>query len=614
MKKFLKWFQSSTKIKRWLFLMLIGIVLVCYGIAKVLVTNELAFKSLAIIVLCFVFGFTFVVLSMIYIQKRTLELFVQETDTRNLEKEQSNVNTLIFNKKVYNQGPKIVVIGGGSGLNTVVRGLKQYTDNITAIVTISDYGAPKERNVNPLDNVKDSLIALSNNESEMTRLFHTKFEYIQGKPRFCDLYFAAMEEAYGNFAKSIEASKEVLNITGRVLPVTLDAVTICAELEDGTLVESKEKIPEMVNEKISKIDRVYLSPTNCRVAPGVIEAIQDADAIVIGPGSIYTNVIPNLLVAGVSREIRESKAFKIYIGNIMTEFGQTDNFTLSDHIKAIVDHAGEGIIDYCIYDTGEIMPEYIRKYNKEGCELVEQDVNKIKDMGIKLIQRKLSVIDDGTIKHNSDAIATSIIQLICDELKFNDMQNNAQFIMLDSRVKDTKKKIKRDLDDNEIRAGYGKRKKRKQRVSKFFTKYNARIESIRESEQESSRQKKRNAYISKSHVSALKREENKVESIKQDIPNDLVDSFQSKNKTESKNDDNKFNKTKQEERTIPKRRNSQVKDRQEKHHKQEKHQKSRSDDEPKQGNSSRSGGKHSKTRDDLVNDKDFRNILNKMMK
>ena len=613
MKKFLKWFQSSTRIKRWLFLMLIGIVLVCYGIAKVLVTNELEFSNLAMIVLCFVFGFTFVVLSIIYIQKRTLELFVQETDTRNLEKDQSNVNTLIFNKKVYNQGPKIVVIGGGSGLNTVVRGLKQYTDNITAIVTISDYGAPKEKNVNPLDNVKDSLIALSNNESEMTRLFHTKFEYIQGKPRFCDLYFSAMEEAYGNFAKSIEASTEVLKITGRVLPVTLDAVTICAELEDGTLVESKEKIPEMVNEKISKIDRVYLSPTNCRVAPGVIEAIQEADAIVIGPGSIYTNVIPNLLVAGVSRAIRESKAFKIYIGNIMTEFGQTDNFTLSDHIKAIVDHAGEGIIDYCIYDTGEIMPEYIRKYNKEGCELVEQDVNKIKEMGIKLIQRKLSVIDDGTIKHNSDAIATSIIQLICDELKFNDMQNNAQFIMLDSRVKDTKKKLKTDLDGNEIRAGYGKRKKRKQRVSKFFTKYNARIESIRESEQESTRQKKRTSYIGKTHTNALKREERNTEIIKEEIPNDLVNNFQSKDRFEVKNDIIS-NRTKNEERKPQKRRDSDIKEKHQKTDKNQKTEKHQKENEQKQSGSNRSSGKHIKTRDDLVNDKDFRNILNKMMK
>lgn len=481
MKKVFEWFKSSTKIKRWMLLAIIGIILVCYGIAKILVTDELDFKGLALIILSFVLGFTFVVLSLTFIQKRNLELLVQETDTRNIEKG-NNVDSLIFNKKIYNQGPKIVVIGGGSGLNTVLKGLKQYTDNITAIVTVSDYGAPKESGINPLENIKDSIIALANNEEEISNLLNSKFDGIKGKPQFSDLYFAAMEEKYGDFAKSIEASKEIFKITGKVLPVTLDAVNICAELEDGTIIESKEKIPAIVNEKISKIERVYVSPTNCRVAPGVLSAIKEADAIVIGPGSLYTNVIPNLLVAGVSRTIKDSKAFKIYVGNIMTELGQTDDFSLSDHIKAIIDHAGYGIIDYCIYDTGEIMPEYIRKYNKEGSELVEQDVAKVKEFGIRLIQRKLSVIEDGTIKHDSDAIATSIIQLICDDLKFNDMQNNAQFIMLDSKVKDTKKKLKHNLNNNEIRKGYSTRTRNKnKKTSKFFSKYNDRIESIRES-------------------------------------------------------------------------------------------------------------------------------------
>lgn len=481
MKKVFEWFKSSTKIKRWMLLAIIGIILVCYGIAKILVTDELEFKDLALIVLSFVLGFTFVVLSLTFIQKRNLELLVQETDTRNIEKG-NNVDSLIFNKKIYNQGPKIVVIGGGSGLNTVLKGLKQYTDNITAIVTVSDYGATKESGINPLENIKDSIIALANNEEEISNLLNSKFDGIKGKLQFSDLYFAAMEEKYGDFAKSIEASKEIFKITGKVLPVTLDAINICAELEDGTIIESKEKIPEIVNEKISKIERVYVSPTNCRVAPGVLNAIKEADAIVIGPGSLYTNVIPNLLVAGVSRAIKDSKAFKIYVGNIMTELGQTDDFSLSDHIKAIVDHAGYGIIDYCIYDTGEIMPEYIRKYNKEGSELVEQDVAKVKEFGIRLIQRKLSVIEDGTIKHDSDAIATSIIQLICDDLKFNDMQNNAQFIMLDSKVKDTKKKLKHNLNNNEIRKGYSTRRHNKnKKTSKFFSKYNDRIESIRES-------------------------------------------------------------------------------------------------------------------------------------
>ena len=195
---------------------------------------------------------------------------------------------------------------------------------------------------------------------------------------------------------------------------------------------------------------------------------------------MYTNVIPNLLVPGVSKAIRESKAFKVYVSNIMTEFGQTDNYSLSDHIKTIIDHAGKGIVDYCIYDTGEIVPEFVRKYNKEGCELVDQDPSNVKGMGVKLIQRNLSTVENDAIRHNPDAIATAIIQLICDDLVFNDMQNNPQFLKLDSKVKETKKKLKKN---NSMQ--YVKRKKSKDsknRTSKFLEKYNDRVESIRKSE------------------------------------------------------------------------------------------------------------------------------------
>ena len=480
MKGFLKWFKSGTKIKRWMFLMLVGIVLVCYGIAKVMVTDQISFKEVAIIIASFVAGFTFTVISMICIQRRTLELFVEESDTRNTE-QNGSVKSLIFNKKVYNQGPKVVVIGGGAGLNTVLRGLKNYTDNITAIVTISDYGeetnrARKSLNTLPLDDVKDSLIALASHEEEMSALFNlnmqnSKFDGL----RFSDVYLTAMKEAVGDFTESIEESSKILNITGKVMPVTLDQIKICAELEDGTVVESKNRIPEMVSQKVSRISRIYISPTNIRVAPGVIEAINEADAIVIGPGSLYTNVIPNLLVPGVSKAIREAKGFKVYVSNIMTEYGQTDNYSLYDHIKAIIDHAGKGIVDYCIYDTGEIVPEYIRQYNKEGSDLVEQDVSKVKEEGIRLIQRNLSTIENDRIRHNPDAIATSIMELICDDMKFRDMQNDTQYMMLDSRIKDTNKKLKKNKKKKE------KTKNKEKHSSKFFEKYNERIVSIQES-------------------------------------------------------------------------------------------------------------------------------------
>ena len=487
MKGFFKWLKSNTKIKRWILLIIIGILLCLYGMAEVLTSRQMEFTNLAKIAIIFVIGFICIVYGIIAIQKRTLEILVENSDKR-VKDDTSNLKTLIFNKKVYNQGPKVVAIGGGAGLNSVLKGLKNYTDNITAIVTVSDYGEPKTESRKmldtlPLDDVKESIIALSSDEGAMEKLMNFKFN--SGKLSnlsFSDMYFLAMNTLYNDFTESVKESQNIFNMTGKVLPVTLEEIKICAELEDGTVIESKDKIPELINDTTSKISRIFITPSNCKPAPGVIEAIVEADAIVIGPGSLYTNVIPNLLVKGVAKAIKESKAFKIYVSNLMTEPGQTDNYTLSEHIRAINEHVGKGVIQYCIYDTGEIMPEYIRKYNMEGAELVEQDVSKVKVEGVSLIQRNLSHIENGKIRHNPDAIAASIIQLICDDLKFNNMENNAQYMMLNKKLKSSKKSLKKQTKNNKKNVNSKKGKRTKMGKSKFFDKYSERIKSIRESE------------------------------------------------------------------------------------------------------------------------------------
>lgn len=479
----MQWFKSSNKMKRWMLLILVGILFACYGLAKILVMKEISFKEVGGVIIVFVIGFVSIILGLIFLNKRTLEVLIESTDERMENKKNVNVKSLIFNKTVYDKGPNIVVIGGGTGLNTVLSGLKNYTNNLTAIVTISDYGeaasnSRKELQMLPLGDVKDSIVSLASKEGQIDKLFN--YEFTTGKLRglnFSDIYFSAMRDINGNFEDSIIKSNEVLNMIGKVIPVTLDEMKIVAELANGYIVDERSKIPEIVSEKITKINRILINPTNCRPAPGVIEAIKNADCIVIGPGSLYTNVIPNLLVNGVTKAIKESVAIKVYISNIMTEPGQTDNYSVSDHLNAIIDHCGKGIIDYCIYDTGEIVPEYIRQYNKGGEELVEQDVSKVKEAGIKLIQRNMSTIENGRIRHNSDAIATSIIQLICDDMKFRDMQNDTRVILLDSKIKDTKKKMK----NNQAKSKKKKNKKRSGN-SKFFEKYNDRIQAIQDSE------------------------------------------------------------------------------------------------------------------------------------
>lgn len=503
MKGMAHWLKSSSKMKRWIFLILLGIILTCYGIAKILVQKEMEFIDAGKVVVIFVIGFTCIVLGLIFLNKRNMELFIEATDDRMKNKKNVNVKSLIFDKTIYDKGPKIVAIGGGAGLNTVLAGMKRYTDNITAIVAVSEYG--KQPNLSravlgttlPFEEVKDSIVALSAKESnELEKILNHEMENpnLRGL-KFSDIYFTAMKEIYKNDTTSIEKSNSIFNIIGNVKPVTAEEVRICAELENGYVVEEKDKIPEIVNDKLTKINRVYLKPSNCKPAPGVLEAIKEADSIIIGPGSLYTNVIPNLLVNGVAKAIKESKAIKIYVNNIMTEPGQTDDYSVEDHIKAIIEHCGEGLIDYCIYDTGEVIPEYIKMYNKEGADLVEQKISDTSIKKIKFIKKNISTIIDGKIRHDPYMIAESAIKLICNDMKYQDKESDPTYIMLNAKLQSDKrisklKKEKRKRDKRAEKRGINPNTKNKTK-SKFSMKYSDRIKSIKESEEHPRRNEQR---------------------------------------------------------------------------------------------------------------------------
>ena len=433
-----------------------------------------------------------IIIGIVFIQKRNLEILIEANDVNSEKRKNAKVNikSLIFNRKVYDEGPKVVVIGGGEGMNMVIRGLKKYTNNITAIVTMSDYGEDPSRSreildVLPIGDIKGSIVALSDQEKLMSRLMNFNFKDDRLKDlNFGDIYMLAMSEIYDNSSEAIRKSTEVLNITGQVLPVTLDSIKICAELTDGTTIERKSKILQVVSERVEAINRVYISPSNCKPAPGVLEAISQAEAIIIGPGSLYTNVLPNLLVKNVAKTIKESKAIKLYISNIMTEPGQTDNYTLSDHIRAIHAHIGRGIVDYCLADTSDLIPEYVRKYNMEGADIVELDGSKVTSQGIKLIKRDLACINAGVIRHDSDKVAKIIMELICNELKFRDLQNDTEYLLIESVLKNQKKYIAKLEKQNKKKKNTAKRATSKTRgnekrvKSKFATKYQERVKSI----------------------------------------------------------------------------------------------------------------------------------------
>lgn len=489
------WLKSSSKMKRWIFLVLIGIVLTCYGIAKILVQKEMEFNDAGKVVITFVVGFTCIVLGLIFLNKRNMELFIEATDDRMKHRKNVNVKSLIFDRKIYDKGPKIVAIGGGTGLNTVLTGMKRYTKNLTAIVAVSEYGKVPNNSRKalettlPFEEVKDSIVALSaDRHSELDKILNheMKNEKLRGL-KFSDIYFTAMKEIYRNDLISIEKSNSIFKIIGNVIPVTSEEVKICAELENGYVVEEKDKIAEIVNDRMTKISRVFLKPSNCKPAPGVLEAIREADSIIIGPGSLYTNVIPNLLVNGVAKAIKESKAIKIYVNNIMTEPGQTDDYSVQDHIKAIIEHCGDGLIDYCIYDTGEVIPEYIKIYNKEGADLVEQKINDPAVKRIKFIKKNISTIMDDKIRHDPYLIAESAITLICNDMKYQDKESDPEYLMLnaklqsDKRINKLKKEKKKSDKENKKKGRENNKQSRNKKQSKFSAKYSDRIKSIRES-------------------------------------------------------------------------------------------------------------------------------------
>ena len=466
MKKFLKMIIGNKKIKRWILLIVIGMLVTCYEFAKIMSMERLELADTAKIIITFIAGFTCFILGLVFLQRRTLELAANPDI---MKKDDNKENEAI------SKGPNVVVIGGGEGLSTVLKGLKKYTSNLTAIVIVSKYG---KKDAKATEDIRLSVEALAQNSEEMTKMLDYNFE--TGKLKglsFGDVYMQTAENIYGDFVSSVNKTKEIFSMVGQVLPVTLDEMKICVELDNGMTIEDKDKIADITEDKVTKINRVYISPSNCRTAPGVIESIQNADAIVLGPGSLYTNVIPNLLIKNVAKTIKESKAFKIYIPNIMTQPGHTDDYDVSDHINAIVEHAGNKIIDYCICDNGDIVPEFLRKYNKEGANLVEVDSQNLRGKGIKLVKADISCIDGEYIRHDPDELAKAIIELICNELKFKDKQTDEQYLLLNSKLKEEKKKNKKP---KKVKP---KKEKVSRKASKFRSKYNERIKSIQESDE-----------------------------------------------------------------------------------------------------------------------------------
>jgi uncharacterized cofD-like protein len=311
------------------------------------------------------------------------------------------------------QGYKIVAIGGGTGLSTLLRGLKRRTSNLTAIVAVSDDGGSsgrlqKELGVLPPGDVRNCLVALADDEALVTDLFRYRFTEGEGLSghSFGNLFLAAMSGVTGNFDQAIKESSRVLNIVGRVLPATLGVVRLCAELDDGTIVEGESKISAAKR----PIKRVFFEPPAAAPLDEVIAAIRDADAIVLGPGSLFTSVAPNFLVSRIAREVAHAHAVKMYVCNVMTQPGETDGMTAADHVEALLANAGERICDYVIVND-EPPSRLLGAYALEGQVPVEPDTGRIAALGLEPVLAAV-IGETEMVRHDPEKLATVVLGIV----------------------------------------------------------------------------------------------------------------------------------------------------------------------------------------------------------
>ncbi|MCI9331403.1 MAG: YvcK family protein [Oscillibacter sp.] len=314
-------------------------------------------------------------------------------------------------------GPRIAVIGGGHGLSNMLRGLKDYTENLSAIVTVADDGGGsgalrQDLGMPPPGDIRNCLVALANTEPLMKQMMDYRFQEgsLAGQS-FGNLFLAALNGISPSFDSAVRRMSEVLAITGRVLPVTTADVQLEAEFENGASVVGESKIFHCKKKEDCRITKVRLLPEHPKALPEALTAIREADMVVLGPGSLYTSIIPNLLVDGIVEAIQHSSALKIYVCNVMTQEGETEGYTASDHVAALFQHSVKGLFHLCLVNSSPIPQDVADRYAQEGAELLRYDTDRCAALGVELISRPVAMVQDGFVRHHPDKLAQELILL-----------------------------------------------------------------------------------------------------------------------------------------------------------------------------------------------------------
>lgn len=421
---FFKWLYPGMKFKRWLSLFAAGVLLTSIGLTIVFNYKYIdGFEDFIFKIAYSIIGsYNYTVINIvgffisaigILIMLVAMRMTIRSIITVLLPDNSDKLVDLIYEKRKLDKGPAITVIGGGTGLSVLLRGLKEATNNVTAVVTVADDGGSSGRlrhefNIIPPGDLRNCLVALADTEPLMEKLFQYRFEgdsELAGHS-FGNLFIAAMTQVTGDVEKALMESSKVLAVRGRVFPASTAKIKLNATMTDGTIVEGESQIP-LAHKQIK---RVHISPNKVEPVASSINAIKDANVIILGPGSLYTSIMPNFLVDKVADTVKKSKAIKIYICNVMTQPGETDKYTVSMHVKAILEHAGVGSVDYVLVNDKPISKPLQDFYAKKGQYPVIIDEDAIHDLGVGFVKADL-INETNVIHHDSEKLAHNIIQM-----------------------------------------------------------------------------------------------------------------------------------------------------------------------------------------------------------
>jgi uncharacterized cofD-like protein len=401
-KEILKWLYPGIGIKRWIGLSAFGVILLVIASSFLRTEQFWVIRLLYLnVIIC---GIIILILGI----KRLLRSYIAAFVPTSKETEAVDI---LYQRKQLSRGPKVITVGGGTGLSVLLTGLKEYTANITAIVTVADDGGSSGRlrqqfDILPPGDIRNCLVALADAPALMRDLFQFRFDKTSelSGHSFGNLFITAMTRLTGDFEKAVKETSKVLALRGQVIPSTLNNVALVAQYKDGSITEGEEKIPQAHK----PINKVALKPDQPPATPEAIKAIREAQIIVLGPGSLYTSIIPNLLIKEITDAIVASNAIKVYVCNVMTQAGETDGFKASDHVRTLMSHSHPRIIDYCIVNTGEIPQQILARYKLESAYPVINDRKDIETMGYRAIEDDIASIEGNVVRHDPAKLAKII--------------------------------------------------------------------------------------------------------------------------------------------------------------------------------------------------------------